>query len=303
MNDAAREKTASAARRVLVIRNPTSGRRRIKELYAVLKLLDQFGCAVNVRETTCAHHATVLAKRAISEGFDVIVAAGGDGTVNEVASALTERSPPLGVIPLGTANVLAWEIGLGRRTDEVARTIAFGEPRPITIGRVNGRCFLLMVGIGYDGAVVAGISPRIKRRLGKAAYLLAAIAQLWRYSWPQLSVTINGAVRPCAMAIIAKARSYAGRWVLVRDANLEDSSFRVCLFARGGVWNVLRYAVALMLGRLARLPDVAILSAENVEISSPAAVAVQADGEAIGATPVAISIVQERIRVLWPNER
>jgi diacylglycerol kinase (ATP) len=287
-------------RSVLIIHNPTSGWRRIGRLQAVIDRLRTLGCDVDVRPTTCAGEATRIANEGASQGYDVIVAAGGDGTINEVANGLRPGGPPLGVIPLGTANILAWEIGLGRRTERVARTIAFGEPRPVVVGRIGERKFMLMVGIGYDGAVVAGISPVLKRRLGKAAYVIAGLSQAMRYRWPRLTVTVDGVAHVCAMAIVAKAHYYAGRFVLAEDAGPEEPLFRVCLFRHAGVWNLLRYGVGLLLGRLDRLHDVMIITARDVTIDNPTAVPVQADGECLGFTPVNLTIADEGVPLLWP---
>lgn len=250
-------------RRVLIVYNPTSGWRRISRLDVVVKRLRQLGCVVEVRPTTGPSDATRIARDGVAQGFDVIAAAGGDGTINEVANALPPDGPPLGVIPLGTANILAWEIGLGRRTERVARTIAEGISRPIVVGRIGERKFLLMVGIGFDGAVVAGLSPTLKRCLGKGAYVLAGLIQMARYPWPTLAVRVDGITHSCTMAIVAKAHYYAGKFVLAADAGPEEPLFRVCLFRGGGIWNLLRYGVAMLRGRLADLSDVTIVPARE----------------------------------------
>lgn len=290
-------------RRVLIVYNPTSGWRRVGKLDAVVKRLRQLGCIVEVRPTAGPSDATRIAREGVAEGFDVIVAAGGDGTINEVANAIPASGPPLGIVPLGTANILAWEIGLGRRTERIARTIAEGKPRPIVVGRVGTRKFLLMVGIGFDGAVVAGISPYLKKRLGKGAYVLAGIVQLMRYRWPTLSVKVDGLAHSCAMAIVAKAHYYAGKFVLAPDAGPEEPLFRVCLFRGGGAWNLLRYGVALLFGRLGKLSDVSILPAHEVSVDVLPTVPVQSDGEILGATPAHMIIAEEQLALLWPVGR
>jgi diacylglycerol kinase family enzyme len=102
------------------------------------------------------------------------------------------------------------------------------------------------------------------------------------------------------MAIVAKAHYYAGRFVLAEDAGPEEPLFRVCLFKRGGVWNLLRYGVALLLGRRDKLDDVTIVTARDVAIANPTAVPVQADGECLGVTPVNLTIADEGVPLLWP---
>jgi YegS/Rv2252/BmrU family lipid kinase len=293
----------ASGRRVLIVYNPTSGWRRVSKLDAVVKRLRQLGCSVDVRPTTGPADATRIAGEGVAEGFDVIVAAGGDGTINEVANALPVGGPPLGVVPLGTANILAWEIGLGRRTERVARTIAEGTPRSIVVGKIGTRKFLLMVGIGFDGAVVAAISPWLKKRLGKGAYVMAGIAQMIRYRWPTLSVRVDGLTHSCAMVIVAKAHYYAGKFVIAHDAGPEEPLFRVCLFRGGGGWNMLRYGTALLFGRLEKLPDVSILPAHEVSIDVLPTVPVQTDGESLGETPAHVVISEEQLALLWPVGR
>ena len=289
-----------SSRRVLIVYNPTSGWRRTSRLEAVVRRLRQLGCSVEVRPTTGPGDATLIARDGIRENFDVIVAAGGDGTINEVANALPPGSPPLGVIPLGTANILAWEIGLGRGTERVARTIAEGISRPIVVGRIGERKFLLMVGIGFDGAVVAAISTPLKRCLGKGAYVLAGLLQMVRYPWPTLAVRVDGVTHSCAMAIVAKAHYYAGKYVLAADAGPEEPLFRVCLFRGSGAWNLLRYGIAMSLGRLGRLSDVTIVPAREVMVDRLPTVPIQTDGESLGETPANVIISDERLAVLWP---
>ena len=292
----------TAGRRVLIVYNPTSGWRRVSRLQAVVRRLHELGCAVEIRPTRGPGDATVLARAGVIERFDVIVAAGGDGTINEVANAIPADGPPLGVVPLGTANILAWEIGLGRSTERVARTIAEGRPRPIVVGRIGDRRFLLMVGIGFDGAVVAGLSPVLKRCLGKGAYVIAGLSQMLRYRWPTLSARIDGVTYPCTMVIVAKAHYYAGKFVLTPDAGPEEPLFRVCLFRGGGVWNLLRYGIALSFGSMRRLSDVSIIPAREVTFGMIPAVPVQTDGESLGLTPARVAIAEESLPLLWPVE-
>src|SRR5262245_64058454 len=125
--------------------------------------LEEMGCRVTVHQTTGRGDAQAVASRITKDQCDRIVVAGGDGTVNEVLNGLTPHSPPIGLIPMGTANVLAAEIGLGSQPREIAKAIARGEPRPVSLGDVNGRKFALMTGVGFDAFVVATVSAPIKR--------------------------------------------------------------------------------------------------------------------------------------------
>ena len=117
------------ASRILIIHNPTSGRRR-GSLRDVIAHLEKMACHVTVHQTTCRGDAQAVTSRTTGAQYDRIVVAGGDGTVNEVINGLTPDLPPVALIPMGTANVLAAEIGLSSRSAEIARTIVLGDARP-----------------------------------------------------------------------------------------------------------------------------------------------------------------------------
>lgn len=288
------------ARRVLVIFNPAAGRGR-KRLSDILRRLDAHGCLVTLRETTGPGDAGRIARQE-GASYDVVAAAGGDGTINEVANGLAElfAPPALAIIPFGTANVLAWEVGLGTDAARTARTIAEGQPIEIHTGRVNNRCFLMMAGVGFDATVVASVDARLKRTFGKMAYVWHMIVEMFHYDYPMFTVTIDGERHQAASAIIAKGHFYGGQFICAPNARLIDPSFEICLFLRGGRWHVLRYAVALALGRLARLSTIRIVRGRSVTIESPEGEPVQADGEVAAKLPVAIQISQQRLRLLHP---
>ncbi|MCG8509926.1 MAG: NAD(+)/NADH kinase, partial [Rhodospirillales bacterium] len=172
MDEGENEILARQRRRVLIIHNPVAGRRRRGFLDKILQALTDQGCAYQLRATNGRGDARSLAKEAAEEPWDLVVAAGGDGTVNEVANGLYGTEMPLAVIPMGTANVLAAEIGLPTGARDIAHLISSGPARPIHVGMVNERLFVMMVGVGFDAKVVAGVSSRIKRWIGKAAFVL-----------------------------------------------------------------------------------------------------------------------------------
>lgn len=242
------------------------------------------------------------------EDGDVLVAAGGDGTVNEVVNGLVGRddpaeSPPLGIIPLGTANVLAAEIGLAAEPGAVARCLAEGSVRPVSVGQAGDRVFTMMVGCGFDARVVAAVSSALKRRIGKGAYVWESARQIWRFGFPDYRVTLDGVERHAASAIVAKGHYYGGRFVCAPEARLEDPVFQVCLFERRGAWNAVRYALALSLGRLAKLPDVQVVPAREVRIDGPQGDPLQGDGDVIGQLPIVIRLLPDALRLVMPPDR
>ena len=222
------------ARRIHIIFNPAAGWRRRARLERVLQRLDALGAAVTLRETRARGDAESIARGLDAAACDAVVAAGGDGTINEVLNGLGGRAPPLGIVPLGTANVLAAEIGLPRDPGAVADIIAFGRPAPIYCGSANGRRFAMMVGIGFDARVVEGIDLRLKRLFGKAAYVASALAALARHAASQYRVEIDGAAHSAAAVVIAKGHYYGGRFVVAAQARLDEPLLHVALFGGGG---------------------------------------------------------------------
>jgi diacylglycerol kinase (ATP) len=287
------------ASRILVIHNPTSGRRR-GSLREVIAHLEEMGCRVTVHQTTCRGDAQAVASRATKDQYDRIAVAGGDGTVNEVLNGLTPDSPPVGLIPMGTANVLAAEIGLSPRSDEIARTIALGEPRPVSLGNVDGRKFVLMTGVGFDAFVVAAVSPRLKRILGKGAYVHASLSQFLRGRLPHFELHVDGVRYDAASMVIANARFYGGRFVCAPDARLDSPVLHVCLFERAGRFYVAAYALALLLGILHRMPGYHVVSAKHIEIRRPDGAAIQSDGDFVGLTPAQVTVIPRAAWLIFP---
>ena len=291
----------TSPRRVLVIFNPTAGRRRSRLLTATLAELRKLGCSVAVAETAVKGDAETFAAGVRRSEFDVIAVAGGDGTINEVVNGLGDDAPPLAVIPLGTANVLALELGFVADPARLARAIARAEAHPIRVGRVNGRRFVMMVGVGFDAHVVAAVGPALKRRLGKGAYVLKSLIGFFRFPFRVYAVDIDGVRHRAVSVIVSKGHYYAGPFVCAPDARLEAPSLYVCLFASKGPLAAMRYAIWLLLGRLSKLKDVAIVLAAEVRIDSEAGEPVQGDGDILAEGRVALDVDPLPVMALAPK--
>lgn len=285
---------------MLVIYNPTAGWRRRRRLEHVLMRLGELGCEITTRETMQRGDAEAFAREARVAHYDVVAVAGGDGTINETANGLGPDAPALAVIPLGTANVLAAELGLSGDLDDAATVIARGRPRLIRLGAVNGRRFLIMAGIGFDAHVVASVGTRLKRRLGKAAYVLMTLASLARYRFRRYRLTVDGTAYDVASAVIANGRYYGGTFVCAPDARLEDPTLHVCMFLTAGPLSALRYAAAMVLGRLQTLSDVRVVEGKRVAVLDGAGEPVQSDGDIVCALPLYAEADAGRIAVLVP---
>lgn len=299
--DAAR---AERARRVLVIYNPTAGRKRGKRLTDTLALLRAKGCEVVERRTTRRGDAEEFARDASSDNFDVVVAAGGDGTVNEVINGMVGRPdrPRLAVIPLGTANVLALEIGLDPKdTEQVSDTIAHGPSRTVHLGLANGRHFLLMAGAGLDAHVVEGVNVALKRHAGKLAYVVESVRQAFGYDFPELQIRANGQTYEGRMAVACRGRFYGGPFIAAPDARLDRPKLEVCILPKSGVGGVVRYGLALPMNKLAELPEVQVVSADSITILGPRGAPLQGDGDIVARLPAEISIAGETVELVMPE--
>jgi YegS/Rv2252/BmrU family lipid kinase len=294
-------------RRLYVIHNPAAGWRRRQHYRQILAHLARRGCALTLMETAARGDAEALARAADPAAVDLVVAAGGDGTINEVINGLALSPLPLAILPLGTANLLAAEIGLVGSARAIAETIATRAPRPVFLGSANGRRFALMVGIGFDARVVADLDLGLKRALGRIAYALAALRQLLAYRARRYIVEIDGRPFAAAAVVIAKGHYYGGRFTIAPDARLDAPRLYVALFACPGRWNLMRYAWGLLSGRMDRLSDVRVVPASTVSVrAEPAGLAepdapgeaAQADGDLAATLPLAITLADATLALV-----
>lgn len=274
---------------VIIIFNPAAGRRRVRLLWRVVDVLAENGVRVSIERTDAPGHAERLARRAASCGAKLVVAAGGDGTIAEVANGLAGSSTRLGIIPLGTANVLARELGLSFAPRAVAAALAFGRTRRIFPGmaRMSGgeRLFVQMVGAGFDAAVVSHLPIPLKRAIGRSAYVLQSLREASRYAFAPIQLRLDGTPTEAGSVIVTKGRLYAGPFLLAPNASPARPGFTVALFDRAGPFAALAYGAALPLDLLPAMPGLRLASAREVEIVA-AGVPTQADGDPVGETPI-----------------
>jgi len=286
--------------RLLLIANPVAGRNARQAIARVCRALARRGANVELYLTTAAGDAERRARQARDESWQRIVAAGGDGTLNEVVNGLAGSALPLAFIPLGTTNVFALETGIPFDVAQAAVIAVEAPARPVTLGRAGDRVFLLMAGSGFDGQVVAAVSTRLKRLLGKGAYLVAAVQQLLRNPPRRFEVRCNGETYQASGVLIANARCYGGRFTLTPRAGLERPDLEVCLLLRPGRLSLLRQALALVTGRTLKPPYGKILTTTRLEITTPG-VAVQIDGDYFGETPLAFDCTPASLQLVIPD--
>jgi diacylglycerol kinase (ATP) len=292
-------------RSLLVIFNPTAGGRRRRRLDAALAALEHRGWDCEILETRARGDAESLARTASGEAkASRLLIAGGDGTINEaVNGALAAGAKlPLGIIPLGTANVLAAELGM-MDMGEAVDAASGGVMRTIWPGRANDRNFVLMAGAGFDAHVVANVDGALKKKIGKLAYVVTMIRLAFRFPFPLYRVRIDGVWHEAGSVVVAKGHYYGGRFVLAPQARLDKPEFQVCLFTKRGRWNLIRYALALPLGLLPKLKDIKLIAAREVLIEGPEGDPVQGDGDVIAHLPVTIRLADRPLTVVAPPAR
>lgn len=291
-------------RDALLIYNPTSGRRRHRgRLGALLAALGAGGWRVEPAATTARGDATRLAAEAAAAGAEAVFVYAGDGTVREAAAGLLGGEVPLGILPGGTANVLAHALGLPRRPLAAARAHARSERRPFDVGLCGSTPFLMMASAGLDAAVVARQQPTLKTWLGRTGVLLQGLGECWRYPYPPLTLTADGKpLPPATFAAVCNIPFYAGRFALAPAARWDDRRLDLVTFHGTGPRATLGFALALATGRHFAHADVAAAIAEEIVLDGPRGLCLQVDGDSCTEPlPATVRLAEERLPVLVPS--
>lgn len=288
-----------------LIRNPASrGRLDAATLASVIDLVRAAGWEVTLAETERAGHATALAREAAARGAGVIIANGGDGTINEVINGIdgvSNAAPALAVLPGGTANVWAKEAGIPREPLAAARVAVEGERRQVDLGLANGRRFLLMAGAGFDARIVPRVSAAWKRRIGAASYILLGARAVIGTRATRATIAIDGVEHDTDLywLIVANTRSYGGITDIMFRARADDGLFDVGLMHRGGVRRIVADGIRVLRKKHEDSANIDYLNARTVEIRTPG-IPVQVDGEAAGETPMRFEIAPAALTVIVP---
>ena len=294
----------------LLIVNPGAGpwwRRRL--LGRVIERVRALLPDVVLEVISPARGTARLCADAAKAGVERVIIAGGDGTIHEAVNGLMSAPSPvrttLAILPMGTSNVLAREIGLPLDPLQACRTLLEGAPCPIYLGRIDDRYFILMAGIGLDADVVQQVEQRwrmVKPWGGAATYALVGLAEMFTYRYPLMQVTIGGTAYAATTVIAAKARTYAGLR-LVPGASLDQPELVIGLFHRAGWPAYLGYAARILFGRTDDMPGVTWLKTTNATLTAQTPIPVQADGEFIGRLPVRITVAPVTLQLWYPSTR
>ncbi len=291
---------APVRRRFLIAHNPTSGPKRRHGLVDLVAAeLRAAGAEVEIRPTRGGVVDTDLARTvAASRRFDALVAAGGDGTLRALAAGLAGSGVALGLIPLGTGNVMATELGLSRDARRLAATLRTGPVRDVRPGLANGAPFLLMASAGVDARILARLDLGLKRHTGQLAYLPPTLAELGRRLLP-FPVTIDGAETQCTWAIVTRVRHYGGRFVVAPGQDMTGDGFHAVLVRTRSRLELARVLASAAAGRLASCPLVEIRPCRTARIGGD--VPVQIDGEEAGRSPLDITLGPAPVRLIAPR--
>lgn len=272
-------------------------------------MFKQAGIRVDLLATPGPNRAGEVAAGAIAAGCDLILAAGGDGTINEAVNGIVGSRVVFGALPSGTANVLANEMGLAGRPDHAAQQLLEAEPVRISLGYVDRegaarRHFLLMAGVGLDARIVQELDLDLKRKVGKLAYWHGGFRQFGR-AMPRFRIAVNGQEYAASFALVTRVRNYGGDFEIAREVKITDDDFEVVI-SQGHEWHhFLKFVGAVMVNRLKRLDSVVVTRAGRVDvIAAPDddAVHVQTDGEPLGTLPASIGTLPDALTLLVPKK-
>lgn len=292
--------------RALIVFNPTAGQAESLEqdLRAAAGVWRDHGWRVELRPTERSGDGTRIAREAAAEGFDVVVAAGGDGTINEVVNGLAGTRTALATLPVGTVNVWAREIGLPLQPRATAETLLRSHVRRIDLGRAGGRYFLLMAGVGFDAAVVGEVRSPEKRRLGMLAYVLRGLEVATRYRGKRARVVLDGrrVGGRILLVVIGNSQLYGGVVKITPRAIIDDGLLDVCIIKGASLLSAPLRALSILLQRYNLDPAIEYHRARSIRVETRAGLPVQVDGDHIGQTPMTFEVAPGALRALLPPE-
>ncbi len=290
----------------VIIANPTSGfmpvqAARIQDTIAFLQSHDW---RVDLWYTQGPGDGSELARKAVEQGADIVIAAGGDGTINDIIQGLVGSETALAVLPTGTVNVWAREMGIPLDAHGAQQVLINGQTRHVDVGCINGRYFLLMVGIGFDGEVTQAVDHNPLKRLGVLGYVLAIVWFGPGYKGFPVVVNNNGVVvkTRALQVFIGNTQLYAGALKFTWQARLDDGLLDLCIVRKRSLPGSLIVLSDFILRRDQRRRWVRYDQFTSIQIDTPKPVAYQIDGDSGGYTPVTLSVARRALKVIVPQK-
>jgi diacylglycerol kinase (ATP) len=294
-----KRQSAEMTSSTLIILNPAAHSERAQRKRAQVESLahDCVVCA-----TTRIGEAELMARRGIEEGFEKIVAAGGDGTINEVVNGLAGTSATLGLLPIGTMNVFATELGLPVHNLELCWDIIKGNStRAVDLPKANQKFFVQLAGVGLDAQVVKETSSQLKRNFGPVSYLISAV-QIAARQPPRLFIQSEDAtIDEGSFVLVGNGRFYGGPFPFFKHAVIDDGLLDVIVFKRLGYLEIIKYLQDVVFSSDIRVPEIEYFQTRRLRVESDQSVPVEVDGELVGNCPVEFSLSERSLRVLAPG--
>ncbi|GAB4409503.1 MAG: diacylglycerol kinase family lipid kinase [Thermodesulfovibrionales bacterium] len=298
---------------IVLIANPAAKRASEHKIKQAARLLRSAGREVAIYLTEKRGDAETIAKRAAGDNVPLIIAAGGDGTFNEVINGIAHTDTKLAILPMGTTNVLAKELSIPEDVEGALKVALSENVHTVSLGRIDftphlacpelaegsllTRYFCLMAGVGFDGEAVYGINESVKRYSGKGAYILSGLKTLLSYSPEVLTFAANGKTCTGYSAIIGKASKYGGNFRVTPDASLLNHEIYICIMHGKKRLDILRYVSGILMGTHLRFKDITYLKTTSVEIKGQAHI--QIDGDYLGRTPATITVAPDALRLIF----
>lgn len=289
--------------KLFVIFNPAARGEKSQRLHRFLE--GKAGPTVTLAPTQRAGDATNLAAQGVADGYDVIVAAGGDGTINEVINGFGASGATLGVLPLGTANVFARELRMPLKFEAAWATVERGIVRTVDLGVAEfggqRRLFAQLAGVGFDARAVRAANWELKKRFGSLSYVWAGLVAL-RDQKADVEVVAEdaGVTARGASVLVGNGRFYGGSFPLFPDAKLDDGLLDVCVFERSGYINALRYGLGALRGSHTKQRGVRYFQSARFTCRTVSAAPLELDGEDAGDVPVLFRLEPQALRVIAP---
>jgi diacylglycerol kinase (ATP) len=285
--------------------NPSAGQGKYQRIiHAIHETLSASGLKYETNVLQYKGEAAAIAKKA-AQDHHIVVAVGGDGTVNEVLNAIVGTHATFGIVPAGTGNGFARAMNLPLNPEEACQVLVEGYIREIDVGEVNGRYFLGTAGIGFDALIARFAAEKTGPLRGMWLYFFGGASVFYKYSPPLVDVQIDSdtiRVTPLLVAV-ANTKRYGGKALIAPDARPDDGLFDVCVIQNMGAFRLLRHLPKLFSGKHIRLSDVAVYKGRKIVINSSEPVPLHVDGEAMGEySSIQFTLLPKAIRVLVSKE-
>jgi len=296
-------------RNAALIYNPAAGRgrpeasgRRERQLDRAARLLDAYGIRVTRIPTIGPGSATQLARTEVAAGRDLLIACGGDGTINEVVNGMAGSAVPLAILPAGTGNVLATHLGLPWDIWRAAEYIPRGVVRRVALGQVGQRYFVSLAGAGADGHLFYRLNQLPAGDLKYARYFWEGYRQLWLYDFPWFEVRVDDEVIPATQLVVSRVKHYA--FPIAPAADIFRDDLEVCVISARSRFRYFLYSFAVFADKLDAFPEVRRFPARRLQATPrEGRVRVETDAESAGELPMEFRVVPEALSLLVPEKR